>query len=277
MLGDKFSVLYCLGIRKALLSQIITFQFKHTKQFMQSFSFLLFRLKKNDDGAAKVGVVEATTEPTEYQHPRNEKIIFVDLPGIGTPGYPDLETYCKKVDLEKYDTFLIFSATRFTQNDLVLAKKVKSIGKSFFFIRTKIDVDCTPHNGETINEEEILEQIRNNCMIYVKGLISSERNIFLISNYHKDKWDFDRLIEAISDALPVIQRECLTLSLSNVTRECLKRKVKIFKGMKGLTLLKIISCFHNYNSEKPNKKSKYRLSLSITVTAVISKLLKQFN
>ncbi len=196
------------------------------------------RLEDDDDGAAKVDVVEATTEPTEYQHPNNENISFVDLPGMGTPNYPDLRTYSKKVGLEDYDTFLIFTATRFTQNNLDLAKKVKAIGKSFFLIRTKIDLDCKPREGKTINEEEILEKIRNKCMNHVKDLISNERNIFLISNYDKEKWDFDRLIEAISVALPVIQSECLTLSLSNVTRECLKRKAKIFKGKNGLTLLR---------------------------------------
>ena len=199
-------------------------------QLISDFFLFFCRLKDDDDDAAEVGVVETTTEPTEYQHPDNEKISFVDLPGIGTPNYPDLLTYCTKVGLEDYDTFLIFTATRFTQNDLDLAKKVKSIGKSFFLIRTKIDVDCRPMEGKTVNEAEILEGIRNNCMHHVKDLISNERNIFLISNYDTEKWDFDRLIEAISETLPVLQRECLTLSLSNVTRECLKRKAKIFKG-----------------------------------------------
>ena len=175
-------------------------------------------------------MIETTREATEYQHPDNQKISFVDLPGIGTPNYPDLATYAVKVGLEDYDTFLIFTAGRFTQNDLELAEKVKSIGKSFFLIRTKIDLDCMPRVGRSINEPEILERIRQNCMDNVKGLISSEKEIFLISNYDKEKWDFDRLIEAISDALPVLQRECLTLSLSNVTRESLKRKAKFFKG-----------------------------------------------
>ena len=189
------------------------------------------RLEDDDDGAAKVDVIEATREPTEYQHPDNPMISFVDLPGIGTPNYPDLASYAEKVGLEDYDTFLIFTAGRFTQNDLKLAEKVKSIGKSFFLIRTKIDLDCTPRVGRSINEPEILKRIRQNCMNNVKGLISSEKEIFLISNYDKAKWDFDRLIEAISDALPVLQRECLTLSLTNVTRKCLKRKAKIFKGI----------------------------------------------
>ncbi|CAB3999842.1 interferon-inducible GTPase 5-like [Paramuricea clavata] len=144
-------------------------------------------LNDDDDGAAKVDVVEATKEPTEYQHPNNQMIIFVDLPGIGTPNYPNLPIYSEKVGLEDYDTFLIFTANRFTQNDLELAKKVKSIGKSFSLIRTKIDVECTPREGRSINEQEILEKMNKDCIDNVKDLISSEKEIFLISNYHKDK------------------------------------------------------------------------------------------
>lgn len=189
------------------------------------------RLRDDDEGAAEAGVTETTKAPTEYQHPDNSLISFVDLPGIGTPTFPDLQTYCEKVSFEDYDTFLIFTATRFTQYDLELARKVKSIGKSFFLIRTKIDEDCRQRNGErAINEKEILEKIKQNCINNVKNLISSKKEIFLISNYDTDEWDFDRLIEAISEVLPVLQRECFILSLTNVTRECLKRKAKFLKG-----------------------------------------------
>jgi hypothetical protein len=155
----------------------------------------------------------------------------VDLPGIGTPNYPDLETYCKKVDFENYDTFLIFTATRFTVNDLKLAHKVKSLGKSFFLIRSKIDVDFMHKPGKaTLDEEATLQEIRNDCMENVKAMISNEDAIFLVSNYDKEKWDFDRLVKAISKTLPILQRESLILSLSNLTRGLLKRKANFLKG-----------------------------------------------
>ena len=190
------------------------------------------RPEDDDDDAAEVGVVEKTKVPTEYKHPHNPMISFVDLPGIGTPNFPDLPAYCEAVGFEDYDTFLIFTATRFTQYDLELAENIKSIGRSFFLVRTKIDEDCRQgESGRPINEPEILEAIRQDCLNNVKNLISSEKDIFLISNYDTNKWDFDRLIEAISDALPVLQRECLTLSLTNVTRKCLKRKAKFLKGV----------------------------------------------
>ncbi|CAB3998701.1 interferon-inducible GTPase 5-like [Paramuricea clavata] len=173
------------------------------KTLLQEFEYAgSHKLKDDDVGAAEVDMVDATTEPTEYHHPNNPIISFVHLPGIG----------------------------RFIQNDLELATKVKSIGKSFFFIRTKIDYDGRLKDEKPINEADILEKIRQNYLQHVKDLISSEKENFLISNYHKDKWDFNRLIAGISDASPVLQRECLTLSLSNLTPERLKRKAKFFKA-----------------------------------------------
>ncbi len=157
-------------------------------------------------------------------------ISFVDLPGIGTTNYGDLQTYLENVPLKNYDKFLIFTQSRFTNNDLQLAKTVKSLGKSFFLVRTNIDSDCTPKEGKApINEEEMLQKIRNDLEDNVKDLISSEKEIFLIGNYDKDKWDFDRLIEAISNSLPRFQKECLILSLSNVTRESLKERSRFLK------------------------------------------------
>jgi hypothetical protein len=156
---------------------------------------------------------------------------LVDLPGIGTPNYPDLETYCRKVELESYDTFLIFTATRFTAYDLELAKKVKSLGKSFFLIRSKIDVELMPKRGKAIlDEEATLEEMRNDCIMNVRGMISSEEQVFLIGSYDKGKWDFDRLVKAIGKALPILQRESLILSLSNLTHGCLRRKTNYLKG-----------------------------------------------
>ena len=75
----------------------------------------------------------------------------------GTPSCPDLKTFCEKVDLKKYDTFLILSAGRFTDNNLQGAKKVQSFKKTFFFVRTKIDHDIEDqqYDYNTKTEESI--------------------------------------------------------------------------------------------------------------------------
>ncbi|CAB4026889.1 interferon-inducible GTPase 5-like, partial [Paramuricea clavata] len=191
-------------------------------------------LGDNDENAAKAGVTQTTSEAANYHHPTNNKIEFWDLPGIGTPDYPDLETYCNKVGLEKYDTFLILTAVRFTKNDLLLAEKVKSMGKAFFFVRTKIDVDVhSERRKDGFNEEEMLNDIRQDCLKNLKGFGVSDEIVFLISNHDPAKWDFDRLTQAILDGLPLRLKESLTLSLNSLTtlsKDLLKRKAEILRG-----------------------------------------------
>ena len=196
---------------------------------------LSIRIKDEDEGAASVGVTECTTEPTPYAHPTNSNITFWDLPGIGTPNYPNLTTYVEKVTLEKYDAFLILTATRFTENDLLLAKKIRSMQKRFFLIRTKIDDNVRSEKRKrSYDEEAMLREIRRNCSENLGNLLSDEKDVFLISNYERDKWDFARLTQAILDALPKYQRQSLTLSLGKVitrsSKEIFQRKVDILKG-----------------------------------------------
>ena len=136
--------------------------------------------------------------------------------------------------MEKYDTFLILTAVRFTKNDLLLAEKVKSIGKSFFFVRTKIDQDVRSERRKTaFNEEATLEEIREDCLENLKRFGADDKVVFLISNHTTAKWDFDRLTQGILDVLPPRLKESLTLSLDLLTshsKDLLTRKVKILRG-----------------------------------------------
>ena len=187
----------------------------------------------DDEGAAEVGVTETTREVKAYDHPTNPKIKFWDLPGIGTPNYPDMATYCEKVELEKFDAFLILTGGRFTADELKLAEKIKSINKNFFLIRTKIDasVDSERKRKRSFNEKAMLQKIRSDCAENLGDLLSEMRDIFLISNYDRDKWDFARLLQAILDALPTYQRESMVLSLGNsVTTDIFQKKVQVLRG-----------------------------------------------
>ena len=106
------------------------------------------------------------------------------------------------MQLDKYHTFLILASHRFTEKHIILAKEIKKQGKSFFFIRTKIDVDVRAEmRKKSFSEAAVLQKIRRNCkenLVDEAGNpISSEDDIFLISNHDPDKWDFSRLTEAI--------------------------------------------------------------------------------
>ena len=117
-----------------------------------------------------------------------------------------------------------------------MAEKVTDMGKSFFFVRTKIDQD-TYNERRNYGREHYIEQltinrIRENCCQSLEGLIARDK-VFLISNHDMRKWDFHRLSQAILDALQPHQRESLTLSLSLLTsdsKDLVKQKVDILKG-----------------------------------------------
>ena len=143
--------------------------------------------------------------PTEYTYPSNPHVRFCDLPGYGTPNYPDFTTYWGKLELEKYDIFLMFLSHRVMEVDLKIIEKIMSMNKPFFLIRTKIDedVECmTMKKKDQFNEEDLLLEIRNYVIKMTKHCSCTEKYVFLISNYDTYKWDFFRLIEAIMKLMP---------------------------------------------------------------------------
>jgi len=101
-----------------------------------SFINKLRDVRPGQSGAAPVGVTETTRKPTVYLHPVNQNIELWDLPGVGTPNFPQ-SSYLKDVGFETFDCFIILSESRFTENDKWLASSVLNGGKRFYFVRTK--------------------------------------------------------------------------------------------------------------------------------------------
>lgn len=184
----------------------------------------------NNPKAAPVGVTECTEKKTSYDYPSNPKVKFWDLPGFGTRKRSQLDAYCKEVELEKYQAFLIFTKDRFTEMDGLMAEKIVKMGKQFFFIRAKIDIDLSNEQEKnSFNEEAMLKEIRTCCRKNLGDSLKNEEYIFLISNTATNKWDFDRLRQAILDAMPEYEQQSLTLTLNHRSTDMLKRKVEVLK------------------------------------------------
>ena len=185
-------------------------------------------LNADDVGAAEVGVTECTKEPTPYPHPESTEIKFWDLPGVGTQSYPKDETYLVKVRVERYDFFLLFSFSRFTENDLWLAKMVAERNKKFFFIRSKIDNDLDGQKRskpKTFSEEATLATVRDEITTQLTGAGFRKPEVFLISNFEKERWGFPDLCKQLMvQNATYLKREAMTLTLEAVSIKIIEEK-----------------------------------------------------
>ena len=143
-----------------------------------------------------------------------------------------MEKYCKNVPLDKYHTYLIFAKDRFIADDLKLAKRIRSTGKRFFFIRARIDqeVENAKRNRKhLLDEGATLDEIRKNISqnLIEKGLLNDEKEFFLISHHFPAKYQFGELTQAILAILPQRQRESLILTIDIaliLSKNTLKKK-----------------------------------------------------
>ncbi|KAK7810333.1 hypothetical protein U0070_009367 [Myodes glareolus] len=165
---------------------------------------------------------------TSYKHPKIETLILWDLPGIGTMNFPPKD-YLEKVNFQEYDFFIIVSSTRFTKNELDLAKAIISMKKNYYFVRTKVDIDLQNEKESkprTFDREKTLQQIRSYCVNTFSQNNMDAPQIFLISNRHLSDYDFPVLMDTLVKDLPAQKRHNLMLSLPNITEAAIDRKHK---------------------------------------------------
>ena len=148
---------------------------------------------------------------------------------------------------DKYHTYLIFVKNRLTTDDLILAKRIRSTGKKFFFIRARIDEDvenARRSRKHLFDKYATLDKIRKDLSqnLIERGLLKDEKELFLISNYYTAEYQFGELSRAILAILPQRQRESLNLTIDNVvtmSKDTLKEKVEVLK--KRINIIAIAS------------------------------------
>ena len=148
---------------------------------------------------------------------------------------------------DKYHTYLIFVKNRLTTDDLILAKRIRSTGKKFFFIRARIDEDvenARRSRKHLFDKYATLDKIRKDLSqnLIERGLLKDEKELFLISNYYTAEYQFGELSRAILAILPQRQRESLNLTIDNVvtmSKDTVKEKVEVLK--KRINIIAIAS------------------------------------
>ncbi len=180
-------------------------------------------------GACEVGVTETTNTVSKHPHPRHKNFVLWDLPGVGTPNFPQ-GSYLEDVEFDKYDFFLIIAKVRFTENDLWLAKEVERAGKVFFLVRTALDIDLQNEKNDkpsTYSERNVIRIIRQNCEENLqKANISS--NVYIIGGKmkHRTLWDFPELLTDIINKTSGLKRHALVLSLTSSSRGIIEEKYR---------------------------------------------------
>ncbi|XP_014382801.1 interferon-inducible GTPase 5-like [Alligator sinensis] len=189
-------------------------------------------LGDEDAGAAKTGEVETTMQPESYPHPTLPNVTIWDLPGIGTPNFK-ADEYLEQVSFQKYDFFIILTASRFTTHHTQLAQEIQKMKKRFYYVRSKVDADlyaAQKRRPRTYNEEEILQKIRNDCIENLKrGAGELSPRVFLISSWDLAKYDFHLLQQALEDDLDVEKKRAFILALPNISAQILEKKKAAFK------------------------------------------------
>jgi len=191
-------------------------------------------VRPEQDGAAPVNVIETTRKPTMYLHPDNQNIELWDLPGVGTPNFPQ-SSYLQQVGFETFDCFIILSETRFTENDMWLASSVLKGGKRFYFARTKIDNalrDDKEDKGETFNEIETLSLMHKDIVSNLDAIGNQDEKmkVYLITNRDSKKFDFPKLIDHVLKELPDIKRGVMVRALRATTKELVLQKKIIIRN-----------------------------------------------
>jgi len=180
-----------------------------------------------DRGAAEVGVKATTADIKCYAHPNNPLLKFWDLPGVGTKEFPK-ETYLAKIVVDRYDFFLLITATRFTENDTWLGKEIRERKKKYFFVRTKTGLDISNNklaHPRTHNEEAVKRVIRESTEEHLRDDGCDDVPVFLIDSYEPWKFQFGHAEQRLINEFPKLKTTALILSLDATSKEMIQLKV----------------------------------------------------
>ncbi|KAL8219492.1 UNVERIFIED_CONTAM: hypothetical protein K2H54_025722 [Gekko kuhli] len=166
-------------------------------------------LSYSDEGAAETGVVQTTMEPTGYPHPTFPDVKIWDLPGIGTVYFKPVE-YLERVNFSQYDFFIIVASNCFTVNDIRLSQAIQKMGKQFYYVCSKMDISVQIAKRKAdFSEEATLRSIRKDCLRNLIGAGVSSPEIFLISAWDQDKYDFPLLQRTFQNDIGELRKRIL--------------------------------------------------------------------
>jgi len=178
-----------------------------------SFVNAIRNLEPDDENAAPVGEFKSTSEIGDYLHPTVPGIKLWDLPGVGSAQFPK-KTYLENVHFDTYDFFILITAERYTETDTWLGQEIRNREKNYFLVRAKIDRDVYNDrvaHPNSHDEHTLIDTIHQHTRRELTANGSVDVPVFLISNYDRTKYDFQRLEQQLIQEVPAIKRNSIML------------------------------------------------------------------
>ncbi|XP_032625155.1 interferon-inducible GTPase 5-like [Chelonoidis abingdonii] len=176
---------------------------------------------------APTGVTATTQKATAYAHPTVPGLYLWDLPGVGVT-----EEDVGRLDLSRYDFFLLTASERYHHIQSRLARAISAAGKRFFFVRTKVDVDAQPGP-----EPRSMEEIRGSCVGALQKDGVGSPSVFLVSSLLREAYDLPALQAALESDAPALKREALEKAIPVALGRLVRRKSRaLMKNVWGKTL-----------------------------------------
>lgn len=164
------------------------------------------------------GAAETTKHVQAVPHKEIDGLIFVDLPGCGTPSHPR-ETYIERQGLlQNYDVFILVTDRRIRQGDEFLYSELrKKGGKPFFVVRSHFDVLM-----DEMDEDEARRKVTTD--IRTQLVAGGELLPYMVALKGQRSYDLGRLIEDIVNSLSGWKKDKAVMAVAVLNEGILKKK-----------------------------------------------------
>ena len=189
-----------------------------------TFINIFLGLEEGQKDFADVGFGDTGKTITEYKNPRNENIIFCDVPGLSMKF--DKSKFQKMVNLSSYNYIFLFFESVLTEDDGWLMAQIQKKGIPFCLVRSKVDSEVNSKQGRKVGEKGTLLQIRQkiqDSLADKKAFAKAE--LFLISSENQDIGEMSKLQDHIKEKLPFNQYSAVILSLPILTEAVVEKKL----------------------------------------------------
>lgn len=188
-------------------------------------------VKRGDRDYAEVGFGDTTMKVTPYADPDNPKIVYYDLPGVGTLEVKK-ENYINEMKICDYDFIFIFFDKVISEDNLWLVGELDKLGIPFSFVRSKIDEDIANGKRDNMDEESVISCIRDKVNRSIKNNIklANAKNIFFISCVDKSKGELSELIDYVNANLDDFKRLAALSSMAVLSEGIINLKYKVLKN-----------------------------------------------